>query len=235
MEKEDIRQNIERVLKGIKEAGAHAPVKADVKLLLATKTVNTEDIAYAVNECGVRYIGENRVPELLEKYEELKKLPCSIHFIGTLQKNKVKYICDKVDCIHSVDSLPLALEIDKRCGAIGRVMDVYAEVNIGREESKGGVDPDLLLEFADSLTKLKNIRLSGVMTMAPRCESDAEYEKYFTKTYRLYIDFCKKISFNRDVIPELSMGMSNSYEAAVRCGSTLVRVGSAVFGERAKQ
>lgn len=231
-EKQRIKDNIDLVRQRVRAAEGLSPRGGGVKILLATKTVDADRIEFAVRECGIELIGENRVQELLEKYDRLKELPCKLHFIGTLQKNKVKYIVDKVDCIESVDSLSLAQEIDKRCAQMGRVMDILAEVNIGQEPEKGGVMPQDFAEFCLELKKFRNLRLCGMMTMAPKCSCDAEYEKFFTKTYRLYIDFCEKIADNKKEPPVLSMGMSDSYEAAVRSGSGLIRVGSAVFGKR---
>ena len=132
MEYPEIKKRIDEIRR---EAG-------DAELLLATKTVDCDRIEYAVRECGVKYIGENRVQELLEKYERLKDLPCEIHFIGTLQKNKVKYIIDKVSLIHSVGSLSLCEEIERQAAKHGLIMNVLCEVNIGEEESKSGFLPE---------------------------------------------------------------------------------------------
>ena len=196
-----------------------------ITVLAATKMQSVEDINYLIS-LGVDTIGENRVNELLEKYEAYDKR-ASVHFIGTLQKNKVKYICDKVDLIHSVDSLSLAEEINKRCEKIGRVMDILIEVNSGREESKGGIMPEGVEDFYNSLKALSSIRVRGLMTMAPRCSCREEYLKYFSLTKEIFDKLFKNDS---DAI--LSMGMSESYEYAAEAGATLVRVGSAIFGER---
>lgn len=202
-----------------------------VDLLLATKTVDTDRIRYAVKECGVGYIGENRVQELLEKYDRIKDLPCEIHFIGTLQKNKVKYIIDKVSLIHSVGSVSLCEEIDRQAEKHGIVMNVLCEVNIGREESKSGFLPEEVPAAFEKMLSFSHVRPLGLMTMAPVCENREDYIKFFTKTYRLFIDNCVKKVDNR-YKPVLSMGMSGSYREAAQCGATVVRIGSAVFGER---
>ena len=196
-----------------------------VSLLVATKTQNVEDINYLISK-GVKIIGENRVNELMEKYDGYDK-SAELHFIGTLQKNKVKYIIDKVSLIHSVDSLSLATEIDKRAKKIGKVMDVLIEVNSGREENKGGILPEDVYDFIKSLESLDSISVRGLMTMAPRCESREEYLKYFSLTKEL---FDKLFSDKENAI--LSMGMSESYEYAIEAGATLVRVGSKIFGRR---
>ncbi len=221
MEYPDIRENIERV-----RAGAGG---ADI--LLATKTVDCDRIEFAVRGCGIRYIGENRVQELLEKYDRLKNLPCEIHFIGTLQKNKVKYIIDKVSLIHSVGSISLCEEIERQAAKRGVVMNVLCEVNIGEEENKSGFLPEEVPEAFEKMLGFEHVRPLGLMTMAPKCQISADYIKFFTKTYRLFIDNCVQKVDNR-YKPVLSMGMSDSYRQAVQCGATMIRVGSAVFGER---
>ena len=219
--KEQIKANYEAVLKRL------APYTKDRKITIlgATKMQSIENINYLIS-LGVDTIGENRVNELLEKYEGYDKR-ASLHFIGTLQKNKVKYICDKVDLIHSVDSLALAQEIDKRCAKIGRVMDILIEVNSGREESKGGAMLEDVEALIEEVSALKCVRVRGLMTMAPRCSSREEYLSYFTPVKELFDRL-----FKNDNSAILSMGMSESYEYAVEAGANLVRIGSAIFGER---
>lgn len=218
---EKIKESYQKVLDTI------APYTRDRKItvLVATKTQSVEDINYLIS-LGVDTIGENRVNELLEKFEGYDK-SASLHFIGTLQKNKVKYIYDKVDLIHSLDSYALAEEINKRCSKIGKVMDVLVEVNSGREENKGGILPEDTEAFIRSLSALENIRVRGIMTMAPRCQSREEYLSYFVPTKEL---FDKLFGNESDAI--LSMGMSESYIYALEAGANLVRIGSAIFGER---
>lgn len=227
----EIKQNIEAVRRNIAQAQKSSPYGGEVELLLATKTVDTDRIAYAVKECGVKYIGENRVQELLDKYDALKDLGCELHFIGTLQKNKVKYIIDKVSLIHSVDSVGLAEEINRQVAKHGLTMDVLLEVNIGREPNKSGFMPEEIPDALDEIRAFSSVRVRGLMTLAPICDNSAEYSKYFSKTYRIFIDNTREKMDNIDK-PVLSMGMSQSYEAAVACGASMVRVGSAVFGKR---
>ena len=219
-------------LSDVKEriAAAKAPGQ-EVTLLLATKTVPAEAINYATRELGVTDIGENRVQELLEKYDGLEKENVNIHFIGSLQTNKVKYIIDKVCMIHSVDSLKLAAEIDRQAKKHNKVMDVLVEINIGEEDQKGGIAPSELEEFLDKLTAFENIRVRGLMTIAPFWCEKSDYQKYFTKTYQFFIDILPK-KIHNIYKPVLSMGMSDSFETAVECGSTLVRLGTVVFGHR---
>ena len=212
--------------------------RGQVTLLAAVKYATAEQINELHRECGVCDVGENRVQQLLEHYEGLEdKQKLNIHFIGSLQKNKVKYIVDKVCMIHSLDSLPLAEEIEKRCAAIGRVMDVLVEINSGREESKGGILPDEVESFCRKLSDFPHLRLRGFMTMAPKCENSAEYRKYFGETYRQCLDIWQKKLDNIGSIddsaqkpaPVISMGMSGSFEAAIAEGATIVRIGGALF------
>ena len=221
MTKEQIKLNYEKVLRGIKELDK----EGKVKLLIATKTQSAEDINYLIS-LGADLIGENRVNEVREKYELLDKR-ASLHLIGSLQRNKVKYIYDKVDMIHSVDSLSLAEEISAKCSRINKVMDVLIEVNSGKEEAKGGIMPEDVEEFYASLQNIPFIRVRGLMTMAPRCNTKEEYMKYFTLTKKI---FDKLFKDEDDAV--LSMGMSESYLYAIEAGANMVRVGSAIFGER---
>lgn len=221
MTKEQIKLNYEKVLRGIKELDK----EGKVKLLIATKTQSAEDINYLIS-LGADLIGENRVNEVREKYELLDRR-ASLHLIGSLQRNKVKYIYDKVDMIHSVDSLSLAEEISAKCSKINKVMDVLIEVNSGKEEAKGGIMPEDVEEFYASLQNIPFIRVRGLMTMAPRCNTKEEYMKYFTLTKKIF----DKLFKNEDDAV-LSMGMSESYLYAIEAGANMVRVGSAIFGER---
>ena len=221
MDKEQLKKNYAAVAQKIRTLDKGGRVK----LLIATKMQTCEDINCIIDE-GVSLIGENKVNELLEKYEGYDKR-AEVHFIGTLQSNKVKYIVDKVSLIHSVDKLSLLAEIDKRSAKIGKVMDVLLEVNSGKEENKGGIFPEDVAEFYEKAREFKNVRVRGLMTMAPRCQSREEYLKYFGLTKELFDSL-----FGNDKDAILSMGMSESYEYAIEAGATLVRVGSKIFGER---
>lgn len=225
-----IRENYLRVTEKIEIAKAKSPYHQDVTLLAATKTVPAEEIVYAIEELGLPMAGENKVQELLSKYDDLKG-KCPLHLIGHLQTNKVRSIIGKVDMIQSVDSERLAREIGKRSTQAGIVTDVLCEINIGLEENKGGIHPDAADEFVSLLEEIPGIRIRGLMTMAPVCENNVEYKKYFDKTYHIYLDILGKKSHNI-IEPVLSMGMSDSFEAAIECGATLVRVGSSIFGSR---
>ncbi len=230
LRREIIRENYKRVMEKIEEAKLRSPYHQDVTLLAATKTVPAEEIIFAIEELGLPVAGENKVQEFLSKYEDLKGR-CPLHIIGHLQTNKVKSIVGKVDMIQSVDSIRLANEIAKRSVEKGIVTDVLCEINIGCEENKGGIMPDEAEEFVSAIQEINGIRLRGLMTMAPfGCTKD-EYKKYFGKTYNIYLDILAKTSHNI-IEPILSMGMSDSFEAAIEEGATLVRVGSSIFGSR---
>ncbi len=230
MEKMDhsyIEKNLRCIRENIAQAQKLSPYRGGITLLLATKYATAEQINAAA-EYGVRDIGENRVQQLLEKYDALDRDRLNIHFIGRLQKNKVKYIVDKVCMIHSLDSVELAREIDRRCEKIDKVMDVLIEINIGEEDAKGGISPSELGAFYSEVCVFEHIRVVGLMTMAPKCEKKEEFTKYFRETYSIFLDFCDKNLHNIDRTV-LSMGMSDSYTAAVSEGATLVRVGRAAF------
>lgn len=226
--KESIRVNLEEIRARMAQSDRKGQ---EVTLLCATKTVPTEAINYATQELGVTDIGENRVQELLEKYDELDKENVNIHFIGSLQTNKVKYIIDKVCMIHSLDSVKLAKEIDRQAKKHGKVMDVLVEINIGEEENKGGIMPDELEDFLEEIKQFDSLRVRGLMTIAPFWCEKADYYKYFEKTYQFFIDILPK-KIHNIYKPVLSMGMSDSFETAIECGSTLVRLGTVVFGRR---
>ena len=209
----------------------------EVTLLAAVKYATAEQINALHRECGVHDVGENRVQQLLEHYDKLEdKDGLRIHFIGSLQRNKVKYIIDKVCMIHSLDSLALAAEIESQCIRVGRTMDVLVEINSGLEESKGGIRPDEVEDFCKELEKFPHLCVRGFMTMAPKCENLDEYRKYFSQTYRQCLDIWQKkldnigsMEYTAHSVPVISMGMSDSFEAAVMEGATLVRVGGAIF------
>lgn len=222
-----IEKNIKEIKEEIEKAQRTSPYKGEITLLLATKYASAEEINAAA-AYGITDIGENRVQQLLEKYDKLDRDKLNIHFIGSLQKNKVKYIVDKVCMIHSLDSIELAREIDKRCAMIDKVMDVLVEVNIGEEEAKGGVSPSEICDFVEKLSEFEHICVRGIMRMAPKCEKKEEFTKYFRETYSIFLDISRKKLHNisRTV---LSMGMSDSYTVAVSEGATLVRVGRAAF------
>lgn len=199
-------------------------------LLLATKCVDAERINYAIS-CGITHIGENRVNELMEKYDKIERDKVQLHFIGHLQRNKVKYIVDKVDMIQSVDSIKLAEEIEKECSKKNIFMPILAEINVGYEESKSGVAPEDAESFLIELSKFPHLRVNGLMAIPPASENKEIIIRNFKKMYQIYLDIKGKMldNINMEI---LSIGMSDDYKEAVECGSTMVRIGSLVFGHR---
>ncbi|MCR4638691.1 YggS family pyridoxal phosphate-dependent enzyme [Ruminococcus sp.] len=194
----------------------------DVRIMAVTKTVAPEAVNHAV-ELGIGLLGENRVQEYLSKADFYDK-SAEVQFIGHLQTNKVKYIINSVSMIQSVDSLKLGQEISRLAVKNGRVMDILCEVNIGGEDSKSGVAPDGLDELMDGLSELEGIRIRGLMTIPPPSDSDI----FLGRMKELY----DKVSSERKGMDTLSMGMTHDYAEAIRYGSTLVRIGTGLFGAR---
>ncbi len=229
MSLEYIDRNVAEVRGNIENAKVAAGRQNDdVMLLAAVKYAEPAEIEYLYHHAGITHVGENRVQQLLAHKEAIDCEGLDFHFIGTLQTNKVKYIIDKVSMIHSLDSVRLAQEIDKQAKKHGIVMDVLVEINSGAEESKSGVLPDQLEAFCDEIDAFENINLRGFMTMAPKCEKKEEYLKYFQQTYQQVLDIWTKKRHNISR-PIISMGMSDSYEEAIICGSDIVRVGRKLF------
>ncbi len=212
---------------GIREAEKQAD-REGVRLVVAAKYATSEELDALAEFRSLSVIGENRTDTLIEHYEGMKNR-VDIHFIGHLQRNKVKDIIDKVSLIHSLESEGLAAELEKQAAKLGKTVNVLAEVNIGREGSKSGVLPEDLRDFCLSLEKYPHLKLCGFMTMAPKCENADEYYKYFKETYTLSLDIWQNTMHNIGV-PLLSMGMSESYRPAIAAGATVVRLGSSVFG-----
>lgn len=196
----------------------------DVKLIAATKYVGIDEINKLEN-LGVMYFGENRVQAFLEKYQKYNG-NCKFHMIGTLQPNKVKYIIDKVDLIHSVDSYSLIKEIEKQANKHNLVMKVLIQVNIAKEESKHGFKVEEIEEVFDTLKNYSHIEVKGLMMMAPNIEAEKTRE-YFKLTQDLFNKL--KIKYPEYSLTELSMGMSNDYKIALEYGATMVRIGSSLF------
>ena len=221
----DIKKNIDEVKKGISSAGS----KQDVLLVAVTKTHSPGEINEAI-DCGITDIGENKVQEMLDKYDKVK--PVRWHMIGHLQTNKVKYIIDKVCLIHSVDSVKLAKEINKRAAAHDKVMDILIQVNAAHEESKWGIDPqDTGALINEILESCPNVRIKGLMSVAPYADDPDEIRPFFAEVKQLYDEYAK-IDNEMIDFEYLSMGMSHDYLTAIEEGSNLVRVGTAIFGAR---
>ena len=227
---EDIRKNLDTVGKQIQDAAEACGRKAEEVLLVAvSKTRTPEEINTAI-DAGATDIGENKVQEIMDKYDAIK--PVRWHMIGHLQTNKVKYIIDKVDMIHSVDSMKLAKEIDKRAAGIGKTMDILVQINPAEEESKFGVTVDGAEQLVkEILAECENIRIKGLMSVAPIAEDPRDVKPYFDAVKAKY-DELAKIDDPKLDFEYLSMGMSHDFPVAIEAGSNLVRVGSAIFGER---
>lgn len=220
-----IKENILEILDDIKK---YSPNPEKVKLVAVTKYVDSDTIK-EVLKTGVNILGENKVQVIEEKRKELPENEYDIkwHFIGNLQKNKVKYIASYIDIIHSINKLSLAEEIDKRAKSHNRKIDVLLEINISEEESKEGYILKELLEDIPKLLKLENINICGLMTMAP-FEEDEEKIRTIFRNLRLLKEKWNKEYFNGQ-LKELSMGMSQDYKIALEEGATLIRVGSKIY------
>ena len=220
-------------MKRIKETIAEHAVKVgrdpgEILIVAATKTFGVDVIKEAIS-CGITAIGENRVQELMEKYPYLNG-EVEFHFIGHLQTNKVKYLIDKVRLIHSLDREKLAEEIDKRAKQKGIIMDCLLEINIGGEDTKFGISPEEMHNFINKLEKYDNIKIKGLMTIAPYLPPE-EVRPYFKRMKELFEEL-KKIKQKNVEAQYLSMGMSNDYWVAVEEGANIVRIGTAIFGQR---
>ncbi len=220
---ENYKNAMSRLETALEESGRS---RKDVLVIGASKTMPLERILFVRDNTDVKIFGENRVQELLEKYTPDVRW----HFIGQLQTNKVKYIVDKVELIHSVDRLSLLQEIDRQAKKHGKVQDILIEVNIGGEEKKGGVAPEEVIDFAKEVDKYPSVRLKGLMSVLPNVEKEA-LNAFYLQLSKLY-DTLKQTKLDNADIRYLSAGMSNDYDVAVKYGANIVRLGRALFGER---
>lgn len=220
---ENYKNAMSRLETALEESGRS---RKDVLVIGASKTMPLDRILFVRDNTDVKIFGENRVQELLEKYTPDVRW----HFIGQLQTNKVKYIVDKVELIHSVDRLSLLQEIDRQAKKHGKVQDILIEVNIGGEEKKGGVAPAEVIDFAKEVDKYPSVRLKGLMSVLPNVEKDA-LNAFYLQLSKLY-DTLKQTRLDNADIRYLSAGMSNDYDVAVKYGANIVRLGRALFGER---
>lgn len=220
-----VKSNLSDLLKEIETLGGGAG--NNVTLVAVTKG-GSDDELLALCEAGITNIGENRPAELKRRGELIQVAGHNpaLHQIGNLQRNKVKLIIEKVALIHSLDNLPLALEIDKQAGRVGRVVPVLIEINSAREEQKDGILPENAEAFLLELRKLRNISVQGLMTMGPVCENSEEIRPYFKATKELFDRLNEDHGFDGGI---LSMGMSDSYAVAIEEGATMVRVGRKLF------
>lgn len=222
-----IKQNLDTINKKISAACEKCGRDpSEVTLLAVTKTRTIEEINEAI-DLGVINIGENRVQELVAKYDDVSK-KANWHLIGHLQKNKVKYIADKVSMIHSADTPSLVAEIDRQCKKIDKIMDILIEINISGEETKSGISPDEVYDFIDSISSFSNVKVKGLMTMAPKGAPENILHDIFSKLSALSEDISAK-GYDNISMDFLSMGMSEDFEAAICEGSNIVRIGTALF------
>lgn len=225
-----LKDQLQEVEKRIQAACDRAGRKREEVTLIAvskTKPVETLQESY---DLGVRIFGENKVQELTAKYEALPK-DIHWHMIGHLQTNKVKYIIDKAELIHSVDSLKLAETIEKEAAKHDLIADILVEVNVAEEESKFGMKMEEVIPFVEKVSAFPHVRVRGLMTIAPFVEDPEENRSIFADLHKLYIDIKKK-NHDNDTVSVLSMGMTNDYEVAIEEGATMVRVGTGIFGAR---
>lgn len=225
-----IKDNVAEVEANIQKACERAGRSRDeVTLIAVSKTKPVSDI-YEVMETGIKDYGENKVQELCDKIETISE-PLNWHMIGHLQRNKVKYIVDKVRMIHSVDSLRLAQQISSEAVKKGVDVDILIGVNVAEEASKFGLSTEAVIQLAEDISKLPAVHIRGLMTVAPFTENPEDNRPYFRNLRQLAVDIARK-NIDNVTMNELSMGMTGDYEVAIEEGATMVRVGTGIFGTR---
>lgn len=226
MLKEQLQEVENKIQAACDRAGRN---RSEVTLIAVSKTKPIPVLQDAYN-LGVRVFGENKVQEIVDKYEAL---PDDIHWhmIGHLQRNKVKYIIDKVDLIHSVDSIRLAEAIEKEAAKTNRIISILLEVNVAEEESKFGLHVDEVVQTLEKISTFPHIKVCGLMTIAPFVENPEENRAIFAKLKKLSVDIADK-NIDNTIMSILSMGMTNDYEVAIEEGATMIRVGTGIFGAR---
>ena len=227
----EISENVIAVKERIAKAAALCGRDPSEIALVAASKMNSADKVKEAVLAGVDACGENRVQELLEKYGQGAYEGAPLHFIGTLQKNKVKYLVGKVSLIHSVDSFSLLQEIEKQAARRDLVQDVLLEINIAGEDSKSGMEASRLPEILEMAAPLEHVRILGLMAIPPICSDPEENRPYFAKMRQLFVDNAGK-KYDNNLMKCLSMGMSSDFETAITEGATMVRVGTAIFGRR---
>ena len=215
-----IKENVQKILKELPQG---------VELIAAAKTRTSEEISEAI-EAGVKIIGENYLQESLDVFKIIGKR-AKYHFIGHLQKNKIRKAVGMFDLIETVDSRETAEEIDKRCRQINKIMPVLIEINSGREKQKFGVFPEIAEELIKNVSSFKNIKVMGLMTMGPRFGDPEDSRPYFIETRKIF-EKIKSLNLPNTEMKYLSMGMTNSYKVAIQEGANMVRIGTKIFGER---
>ena len=226
-----IAENIALIRSQIAEAAIAAGRKPEDILLCAATKMNDADAVRQAIAAGVDCCGENRVQELTQKLSENAYKGAPVHFIGHLQTNKVRQVVGKVDLIQSVDSERLMLAIDKEAAKQGIVQDILLEINIGNEESKSGFSPSDTHNILEKVAQCGNIRVKGLMAIPPICQVSGENRKFFQEMCNLSVDITAK-KYDNVWVDIMSMGMSGDYRDAIACGSTMIRIGTAIFGPR---
>ncbi len=226
-----IAENIAQIRANIAEAALSAGRNpAEIMLCAATKMNDAENVRQAIR-AGVDCCGENRVQELTKKLAENAYAGAPVHFIGHLQTNKVKQVVGKVDLIQSVDSLRLLQAIQAEAQKQNIVQDILLEINIGKEPNKSGFLTDEIDEILDEIATFDNVRVQGLMAIPPISHFSGENSKFFQEMYNLSVDITTK-KYDNVLVDILSMGMSDDYRDAIQCGSTMIRIGTAIFGAR---
>ena len=226
-----ISENVVKIRAEMEAAAIAAGRDPKSVLLCAATKMNDAAAVREAIAAGVDCCGENKVQELTAKLAENAYEGAPVHFIGHLQTNKVKQVVGKVDLIQSVDSPRLLATIDKEANRQGIVQDILLEVNVGGEESKSGFRPDEVLPLVKTLSQFPNIRVKGLMTIPPISQKNGDNVKFFQKIYNIAVDIIALLEDN-DMARYLSMGMSDDFSDAIACGSTMIRVGTAIFGAR---
>jgi pyridoxal phosphate enzyme (YggS family) len=226
-----LKQRLEQIRQRIRQAAESCNRDADsVRLVAVSKTIAAEIVKEAI-EAGVTILGENYVQEARQKFKALVQYPVSWHFIGHLQSNKAKYAVRLFDLIHSVDSLKLARELDKQAAKLDKIQQILVQVNISSEDSKSGISTEEAPGLIAEIGRLKNLAVKGLMTMPPYFYQPQKVQPFFAALRELR-DRIRDQSLPNVSLDELSMGMTGDFEVAIKEGATLVRIGTAIFGER---
>jgi hypothetical protein len=226
-----LKQRLEQIRQRIRQAAESCNRDADsVRLVTVSKTIAAEIVKEAI-DAGVTILGENYVQEARDKFKTLVQYPVSWHFIGHLQSNKAKYAVRLFDLIHSVDSLKLARELDKQAGKVDKIQQILLQVNISAEDTKSGISTEEAPRLIAEISQLKNLSVKGLMTMPPYFYQPEKVRPFFAALRELR-DQIKEQSLPNVSLDELSMGMTGDFEVAIKEGATLVRIGTAIFGER---
>ena len=226
-----MKQQLEQIRLRIRQAAESCNRDADsVRLVAVSKTIAADIVKEAI-EAGVTILGENYVQEARDKFKALAQYPVSWHFIGHLQSNKARHAVRLFDLIHSVDSLKLAHELDKQAGKLEKIQQILVQVNISAEDTKSGISTDEAPRLIAEISQLKNLAVKGLMTMPPYFYQPEKVQPFFAALHDLR-DQIREQSLPNVSLDELSMGMTGDFEVAIKEGATLVRIGTAIFGER---